>query len=302
MNIGELHDYELLVIATRTGENEVFAVNPATGDARNLSRRRFSSARYASWSPDGSLVAFTSDRDCAYNLYLMASDGGNPRQLTHEPAGMIAGMQSWTADGSWIYFGLFGKPDPMMCRIAPDGSGFSAIGVGVDPAVSPDGRTIVFTRNLPGGHCLFRMETDGRGLRQLTQRENAWAGVHASWMPDGSAILYADRTDDALELFRCDPEGGGVTQLTHFGRGFASTSPAPSPDMRWIAFRYCDEVFWRDQESSDRAYREKRVDKRPVWVMGIDGSDPRVIEPLHYQISIDGSRPSWRRLQGKVTS
>ena len=167
---------------------------------------------------------------------------------------------------------------------------------GVDPAVSRDGRTIVFARNLTGGHCLFRMETDGTGLRQLTHKESPWASVHASWMPDGSGILYADCADGALELFRCDPEGRGAVQLTHSGPGRASTSPAASPDMRWIAFRRCDEIFWRKPQASERAYRESRADKRPVWIMGIDGSDPRVIEPLHYQISIDGGRRCWRRL------
>ncbi len=292
----ELENFELLVISNRTGGNEVFAVNPATGDARNLTRHPGSSERYASWSPDGSQVAFTSDRDGAYNLYLMDCNGGHLRQLTYEPIGMIAGMQSWTADGTWIYFGLFGKPDPLMCRIAPDGSNFSIIGSGVDPAVSPDGRTIVFARNLADGHCLFRMETDGTGLRQLTYNENPWAGVHASWIPDGIGFLYADRIDGALELFRSDPDGLGIAQLTHFEAGSACTSPAASPDMRWIAFRRCDEIFWRDPQSSERAYREQRVDKRPVWLMRIDGSDPRLIEPLQYQISIDGSRPCWRRL------
>ncbi len=297
--MSELCDYELLVIGARTGENEVFAVNPGTGDARNLSRNCGSSERYPSWSPDGSLVAFTSDRDGAYNLYLMDAGGGGLRQLTHEPAGMIAGMQSWTADGAWIYFGLFGKPDPLMCRIAPDGGGFSTIGTGIDPAVSPDGRAIAFARALEGGHCLFRMETDGSGLRQLTHRPNPWAGVHCSWTPDGNGILYADSTGDSLGLFRCHPDGAGAVQLTNFGRGFAATSPAASPDMRWIAFRLCDEIFWRDPQLSERAYRERRADKRPVWLMDADGANPRVIEPLHYQIAIDGSRPCWRRLPGR---
>jgi TolB protein len=295
MDLRELEDFELVVISRRTGQDKVFAVNPATGDARNLSRHPGSSERYPSWSPDGSLVAFTSDRDGTYNLYVADSDGGHLRQLTHEPAPMIAGMQTWTADGAWIYFGLFGNPDPLMCRIAPDGSGFSVIGTGVDPAVSPDGRTIVFARNLGHGHCLFRMETDGTGLRQLTRDENPWAGVHASWLPDSSGILYAHKVEDALELFRCDPYGGGVARLTHSEPGRASTSPAASPDMRWIAFRRSDEVFWRDAAASERAYRERRTDMRPVWVMGIDGTDPTVIEPLRFQIAIDGSRPGWRR-------
>ena len=33
----------------------------------------------------------------------------------------------------------------------------------------------------------------------------------------------------------------------------------------------------------------KRGDKRPVWVLGLDGSNPHVVEPLHYQTTIDKS-------------
>ncbi len=109
-------------------------------------------------------------------------------------------------------------------------------------------------------------------------------------MPDGRHIIYADAVGEALELFRCDPAGGDVTQLTRFGQ--ASTSPAVSPDGRWISFRLCDEVYWKDGRTSERAYKERRGDKRPVWIMGSDGSNPHAIEPLHYQITIDGSRAS----------
>ena len=286
------HGGQRLAVATfRTGDTEIFAVDPDSGDARNLSRSPSSGERYPSWSPDGSKIAFNSDRDGTYNLYVMDADGGNVRPLTHEKPPVVAGMQSWTADGRWIYFGLFGTGAPRMCRVAPDGSGFKVVGEGIDPAVSPDGKTIVFARALPKGHCLFAMDEDGSNVRQLTTRENPWAGVHAAWSPDGRWIIYADAMGDALELFRCNPEGKDVRQLTKLGQ--AATSPSVSPDGRWISFRLCDEVYWRDGKTSERAYKERRADKRPVWVMGLDGSNPHVIEPLRYQITIDGSRAAW---------
>jgi TolB protein len=285
---------ELLTILTRTGEPQVFAVDPATGDARNLSRHPGANHRYAAWSPDGAQVSFTSDRDGAYNLYLMDASGGGVRQLTHEPAPLIAGMQSWTAAGDWIYFGVFGKPEPLMCRVAPDGTGFAVIGVGVDGAISPDGRTLAFARGVGDGHCLFRMDVNGGNVRQLTARPNRFYGVHCTWIPDGSGILYADQSGESLELFRCDPDGGGVHQLTEFGNGWACTSPAVSPDSSTVSFRLSAEIFWRDPEASERAYREKLADLRPVWAMGLDGANPRLIEALHYQVSIDGSRAEWR--------
>ena len=197
--------FSLAVASFRTGDTEIFVVDPGTGDARNLTRSPTSSERYPSWSPDGSSVAFNSNRDGTHNLYLIDADGSNLRQLTHEKRGVEAGMQSWTADGQWIYFGLFGGGPPRMCRIKPDGSSFKVIGVGIDPAVSPDGKTIVFARQMSKGHCLFAMNVDGTEIRQLTKNENPWAGVHATWTPDGKRIIYADQAGQSLSYLAVVP-------------------------------------------------------------------------------------------------
>jgi TolB protein len=289
---GELGGQQLLVASFRAGDTEIFIIDPDTGDARNLTRSPRSKERYPSWSPDGRLVAFNSDRDGTQNLYVIGVDGTGLRQLTNERPGVEAGMQSWTADGKWIYFGLFGKGKPRMCRIAPDGSHFRVIGIGIDPSVSPDGKTIAFAGVEADGHHLFVMDVDGTNVRRLTQPGNPFAGVHAAWAPDGKFIVYADRVGEGLEIFRIDPDGKNARQLTHLGQ--AASTPAVSPDLKWISFRLCDEIYWRDPRSSERAYRERRADKRPVWVMCIDGSNPHVIEPCHYQTTIDGSRAPWR--------
>ena len=74
--------FGLLVASFRTGDTEIFRVDPVTGDSRNLTRSPQSSERYPSWSPDGSLIAFNSDRDGTHNLFLMDGNGRNVRQLT----------------------------------------------------------------------------------------------------------------------------------------------------------------------------------------------------------------------------
>lgn len=56
-----------------------------------------------SWSPDGKEIAFSSNRDGSYELYVINRDGSNPRQLTH---GFLIGAHhpSWSPDGRQIAF------------------------------------------------------------------------------------------------------------------------------------------------------------------------------------------------------
>ena len=155
---------------------------------------------------------------------------------------------------------------------------------------------MAFARHLPNGHCLFAAKADGLDVRQLTFQENRFAGMHPAWTPDGKFVIYADRVGEALELFACDPGGKEARQLTFLGQ--AATSPSVSPDGKFISFRLCDEIYWRDPAISERTYREKRADKRPIWVMESDGSHPQPIEALRYQMTIDGSRAAWRPAGG----
>jgi hypothetical protein len=113
------------------------------------------------------------------------------------------------------------------------------------------------------------------------------AGTPIKGKDDGSIV-----TQCGMETTNLFPHGKNAQQLTRLGQ--AATTPAVSPDGKWISFRLCDEIYRRDSKSSERAYRERRADKRPVWIMGSDGSRPHILEPLHYQITIDGSRAPWR--------
>ena len=284
---GELAGRQLLVTSVRTGDTEVFLVDPETGDARNLSRRPGSEDRYPCWSPDGRQVAFISDRDGPPNLYVMDADGGNVRRLTRTPA--VCYMPSWVGDV--IVFGMHGEK-PEITSIRPDGSGLRVLGDGHDPTLSPDGRTIAFTGDVEGGFTVFAMDADGTNRRRVVRETNPLGAVFPSFSPDGREIVYTQAVGSALELFVVAAAGGEPRQLTRLGK--VATPAAWSPDGRFISFRLTDEMYWRDKERMRQVYADRPADKRPVWVIRPDGSGAHVIESLRYQCAIDGSRAAWR--------
>jgi TolB protein len=288
---GELAGHKFLITSVRTGDTEVFVVDPDTGDAQNLSRNPKSEDRYPCWSPDGTRVAFTSNRDGPYSLYVMNADGSNVRRLVQNDA--VCYMPSWqrTADGEKIVFGMHGDK-PQMASVNPDGSGLTILGDGHDPTISPDGEQIVYTGEVRGGVSVFLMNRDGSKKRQLVKEISQVGATFPNWSPDGRRIVYSFPVGDALELFVVDADGTKNHQLTRLGK--ICTPAAWSPDGRWISFRYTDERYWSNKARMDKVYAEKPGDKRPVWVIRPDGSDPHLVEPLHYQCAMDGSRAAWK--------
>ena len=117
-----------------------------------------------------------------------------------------------------------------------------------DPAWSPDGRRLAFTRSpKPYGakRDVFVMNADGTGVRRLT---NDGSSDDPSWSPDGRRIAYTTWTGGGAIVI-VDADGGSSGRvLTDTGD---SWGPAWSPDGRRLAFAsnrdaWKDPDFWSD--------------------------------------------------------
>src|SRR5262249_32702195 len=158
------------------------------------------------------------------------------------------------------------------------------LGEGHDPTLSPDGKLIVYTGETGNGVSVFLMNYDGSVKRQILKETSKVGATFPNWSPDSKQIVYSFPVGDALELFIVNVDGSDNHQLTHTRK--ICTPSAWSPDGKWISFRLTDERYWSDKQRMVKIYSEKPADKRPVWIVRPDGSDPHVIECLRFQCAI----------------
>jgi TolB protein len=210
----------------------------AAADGHNVRRlTRAPSAEFTpSWSPDGKRIAFTSNRQGRYRIYVMRVDGTGARRVAPSSGAGDAFSPSWSPDGRLIAFSSsHATPEnPEIYVARPDGSGLKRLtrtkgGVevlGDDgwPRWSPDGRRIVFSSNRTGNGEVWIMRADGSGQRRLAglPRRDDWA---PAFSPDGSWVVFhsLDARGRSL-LYVVDPDGTGLRSL-----GIAGTDPAWRP-------------------------------------------------------------------------
>ena len=224
---------------------------------------------YASVSPDGRLVAFTSNRDGINEIYVMSSDGDEkPKRLTTNQVEDIA--PSWSPKGDKIVFDRVTAPkvESDIYIMNADGSDQRNItnekGYDTQASFSPDGTRIAFASNRgnikPNNYDIYVMNADGSNVTRLTNNE----GYEncPSWSPDGSRIVYMGSSpENKFEIFVMNADGSNQRNITN--NPAEDTSPNWSPDGKFISF------------SSSRNF-ENRISKN-IFIANPDGSNVRQI-------------------------
>ena len=169
------------------------------------------------WSPDGRQIAFASDRDRDFEIYVMDTKGDNTIQLTNN-LHTIDLEPSWAPDGRQIAFAS--KKNSIYDVYIMNADGSNPVNLTQNPRTdrspswSPDGRQIIFasTRNL-GIFDVFVMNADGSNPINLTQNpaRDDW---YPSWSPNGEKITFASARDDDFEIYLMDSDGDNIIQLT----------------------------------------------------------------------------------------
>ena len=231
------------------------------------------------WSPDGTRLAFLSDRAGGRaQVYVMDVTGGEARQLTAIPQG--AGMPVWSPDGT------------QLVTVVRTGGEAQSRDHNGRPQTPPARLITVlkYRANAEGfiydrRRHLFVVNALTGETRQLTAGD--WNDTQPAWSPDGRRLAFvsarhADRDHDHTEdIFAIAAAGGEPVRITP-GDG-ACALPAWSPDGQTIAY-----LGYADAEDIPRNSR--------LWLVSAAGGTPRCLTAgldRHLEIS-DTAAPIWQ--------
>lgn len=183
--------------------------------------------RAAAYSPDGSQIAFVSDRSGRRQLWVAGANGEAPIEWTQtfESEGM---MPAWSPDGSRIAFTGFGPSGNVQLFVA-DRTTRKAVPVSRDtldylrPAWSPDGAFLYAVATERTMNAVYRLPATGGPAEQIASGYDAVIDV----APDGKALYAVRRGPRSPELYLHPlPSGSAVLLASLNGADEAWMTPA----------------------------------------------------------------------------
>ena len=211
------------------GDREIYVTN-ADGSGQTRLTDNSADDSNPALSPDGSRIAFVSDRDGNREIYVMNADGTNPVRLTDHPEDDVA--PTFSPDGAKIAFSskrvsnghFFGDIHVMNA----DGTGvtrLTTLGESTAPSFSPDGSRIAFESEVGSSREIFVMNADGTGVTNLTNHPED-EDRDPSFSADGTKIAFtAHRPDETFStgIYLMNADGTGVTLISN---GYSESTPS----------------------------------------------------------------------------
>lgn len=247
---------------------DIWAVPAGGGEARLLLSHPANEAR-PFYSPDGSKLAFISNRTGGGDIYILTFATSDVVRLTFDDGNEQ--LDGWSRDGKWIYFSstshdIAGMND--VFRVSADGG--TPMEVAADrytneyfSSQSPDGSAIALTARATASGQWWRngrshldeaevwIARDGAAPSYQPVTTGGAKEMWPLWAADGRSVFYVSDRSGAQNLWTKPVSGSGAArQLTKFSRGRVLW-PSISADGRLIAFEHDFEIWTYDTTSNN---------------------------------------------------
>jgi dipeptidyl aminopeptidase/acylaminoacyl peptidase len=204
---------------------EVFVVDADGSDLRRVTYTTLGYSHGASWSPDGTQLAFARNR----HIWTINADGTDERQITPDRTDPECfdeyGAPIWSPDGTGFanngHALCYDHEYPTSCVVNLAGlSTWCSYTTGADHVEdwSPDSHSLVFgTMGIESGMGLYTVRLDDGSFNQLTDTTHDNGDGGATWSPDGRHIAFARATSyewDPLLFIMDAADGSNLTQLS----------------------------------------------------------------------------------------
>jgi TolB protein len=179
------------------------------------------------WSPDGRRIALSMDVGGNLEIGIVDANGGTvERVASHARVDL---QPAWSRDGRSLYFTSARGSRWRIFRHDLNTGTDTSLVEGIQPSVSPDGRSLAYEQG--GLRILDLTSLESR----LVRDEETEYRVKPAWTPDGQNILYVTEDEGSNDIRVVSAGGGDPIELT-IDDEHHETSPAPSPDGKRFAF------------------------------------------------------------------
>jgi len=205
---------------------DLWVVSRTGGEARRLTSTP-AVERDPFLSPDGSWLAFTSNRSGNPDLYVLPVEGGDPRRLTWHPGADEA--RGWSPDGREVLFASNRDAAPVphfrlwSVPVAGGAAKLVPAPMAVRGSWAPDGRRLVYDRisradvewrNYRGGQNTPLTILDVGSFEETRLPNERTTDTRPVWL--GSTVFFLSDRDYAVNVWAHDVGTRAVRQVTRF--------------------------------------------------------------------------------------